>query len=166
MEVLMKRIVPIFILALLTLPPDALAQKNEGFGYQRRARKETVYRHIVNNETESYLYDEDGTFQYLGEVGQSGDGKVFPAGKGLSRTVEPRPETGAAGILYRFGPWERGARNGVFLAKRADGSYRTEIWKWDRLKRSSDEADAGTVARMEEMITRIELLRSITAPGN
>lgn len=158
----MKRTVPILILAMLAAAPGIQAQV-KGFGHQYMEHKENVYHRIVHNETESYLYDDAGTFQYLGEVGQSGDGRYFPSGEGVSRSVATNPETGTSKFVYHLGPWKRGSRHGVFLVKLGDGRYCMERWKWNRLKGVlPDGPSADDVARIEEAVTRLESLARIS----
>ena len=172
----MKRIIPIFIFALLAALPEAQGQGWESVPHyvtnmhttnsravptsivrpQQTKTKEPVYHCVTNGEKEFFLFDDAGTFQYLGEVKKS-DGNSVPSGQGIDRTIEP-----ASGSAYRLGPWKRGSRHGAFLVKLEDGSYCTETWKWNRRKSAAPvEPTAGDIARMEEAVTRLEALMKI-----
>ena len=184
----MKRIVPIFLFALLSVLSEAQAQDHmlhlidpdhtmhqvgsSNFGVFRiRAPRSRLgyadtplYHHIKIDDNISYLFDREGTFHYFGEIKQSSSGKFYPSGQGIDRTVERNAETGETAIRYSVGPWKRGSRHGKFLVKLPNGSYCTETWKWDRRKNISWAAPpADEVARMEDAVTRLENLLKLTA---
>ena len=179
----MKRIVPIFIFALLTALPEAQAQNTNQSLHTPDYRPVTyhgdpvlkrnsssdidtgksLYQQIKIDDTTSFLFDEYGKFQYIGEIRLSTNGKYFPSGEGISRSIVANPETGVAEYRYDLGSWKRGSRHGVFLVKLEDGSYRTETWKWNRCKSAAAvEPTAEEIARMEDAITRIETLLRVT----
>ena len=177
----MKRIVPIFIFALLTALPEAQAQAQNTLhtpdhrsatpdfellldkNKSAHVNTKSLYQQIKIDDTTSFLFDEYGKFQYIGEIRLSTNGKYFPSGEGISRSIVANPETGVAEYRYDLGPWKRGSRHGVFLVKLEDGSYRTETWKWNRCKSAAAvDPTAEEIARMEDAITRIETLLRVT----
>ena len=176
----MKRIIPIFIFALLAALPEAQAQ-NTLHSPDNRPRTyygdpvlkrnsssdidtgKSLYQQIKIDDTTSFLFDEYGKFQYIGEIRLSTNGKYFPSGEGISRSIVANPKTGVAEYRYDLGSWKRGSRHGVFLVKLEDGSYRTETWKWNRCKSAAAvDPTAEEIARMEDAITRIETLLRVT----
>ena len=124
---------------------------------------ESLYQQIKIDDATSFLFDKDGRFQYIGGIRLSSNGKYFPSGEGVSRSVVTNPETGGTELRYDLGPWKRGSRHGVFLVKLPDGTYCQERWKWNRFKGVlPDEPSSDDIARLEESAVRLETMLRIT----
>ena len=104
-------------------------------------------RVLIDEET-SLLFDTEGTFLYLGSIGQLKNGNCFPSGKGICKSSGE----------YLFCLWKRGSKHGKGIIKTEDGIYQKVVWKWDRLKATSDDAPSPEeIAEMEDYISRMEV---------
>ena len=101
-------------------------------------------------------------FLYLGNIGKLNNGKQFPHGEGLCRTVIIDPDTGDSAYEYCLCPWKRGSRHGEGVIKHPDGTYRKARWKWNRLKSVSDESPTPEeIESLEKKIDRLERILQI-----
>ena len=179
----MKRFIGFFVFALFSILPETLAQNNiplpgihkaepsltyeqdykRSFSNNLKYVAEEGYQQIKIDDATSFLFDKDGRFQYIGEIRLLSNGKYFPSGEGVSRSVVTNPETGGTELRYDLGPWKRGSRHGVFLVKLPDGTYCQERWKWNRFKGVlPDEPSSDDIARIEESAVRLETMLRIT----
>ena len=119
-------------------------------------------RQIRIDDQTVLLYDETRTFVYLGSIDHLKNGKLFPHGTGIRRTITKDPNTGDAAYEYCLGTWKRGALHGKAIQKRPDGTYRNTTWRWDRLKSVSAEAPSPEeIATLEKAIARLEKLMTM-----
>ena len=110
---------------------------------QLAPHKENRLERIKVNDSLSLLFDDMGTFLYLGEAGQ----------------VISDPETGDPAFIYSFCPWKRGSRHGTGLLQLPDGSLCIAIWKWNKLKKVMEEDPTpAQIERMKNYQTRLEAL--------
>ena len=177
-----SKLLPITILLLILFPEISLAQS---YSYTRREIKNTrpttpnsrmhapksskhkpkqtiPPKHIQIDEETSLLFDTEGTFIYMGSIGQLKNGNCFPDGTGLVRTVIKDTDTGESAYEYRLCPWKRGSRHGEGIMKLPDGTYRKVRWKWGRLKSVSDEPPVPEeIEALEQKIDRLERILQI-----
>lgn len=119
-------------------------------------------KHIRIDEETSLLFDAKGVFIYMGGIGQLKDGKLFPYGTGIVRTVVNNIDTGDSAYEYCLCPWKRGSRHGEGIMKLPDGTYRKVRWKWGRLKSASDEPPLPEeIEALEQKIDRLERILQI-----
>ena len=119
-------------------------------------------RQIRIDDQTVLLYNETGTFVYLGSIDQLKNGKLFPHGTGTRRTIIKDPDTGESAYEYCLGTWKRGALHGKAIQKRPDGTCRNTTWSWDRLKSVSAEAPSPEeIATLEKAIARLEKLMTM-----
>ena len=107
----------------------------------------------------SLLFNNEGTFLYLGAAKQTKNGRWFPDGKGLCREVVYDPKTGASGYRYSLCLWKRGSRNGEGVLQLEDESICKAVWKWNKLKKTIDEYPMpDDIDRMRDYQNRLETL--------
>ena len=162
MHNLLKFFIP--LLLLVCLPDISLAQRHpvgtirdtpqRQSGRVRTPRFNHKTNHVdppkrvrIDEET-SFLFDTEGTFLYLGSIGQLKNGNCFPSGKGICKSSGE----------YILCPWKRGSKHGKGIIKTEDGIYQKAVWRWDLLKATSDEAPSPEeIAEMEDYISRMEV---------
>ena len=102
----------------------------------------------IDEET-SLLFDTEGTFLYLGSIGQLKNGNCFPSGEGICQI----------GGEYCLCPWKRGFRHGKGIIRLIDGNYVKASWRWGRQKSVSDTVPTDAeIEELEQRIKRFELL--------
>ena len=122
--------------------------------------KQTIpTKHIQIDEETSLLFDTEGTFIYMGAIGQLKSGNYFPAGTGLIQIIIKDTDTGDSAYEYYLCPWKRGSRHGEGIMKLPDGTYRKARWKWNRLKSVSDEPP--TPEEIESLEKKVERLEQV-----
>ena len=162
MKNLLQFIIPVFFLALLPdlslaqrhpigtidrTPPLSGSTRGEALRFRHKTKQVEPLRRIQIDEETSLLFDTEGTFLYLGSIGQLKDGACFPSGKGICRTDGE----------YCLCPWKRGSKHGNGIIKTEEGIYRKAVWKWDRLKAVlEEEPSPEEIAVMEDYISRME----------
>lgn len=162
MKNLLKFIIPVFFLALL--PDLSLAQRHplgtidrtpplsgstrvEAPRFRHKTKHIEPPKRVQIDEETSLLFDTEGTFLYLGSIGQLKNGRCFPSGEGICRSSGE----------YFFCPWKRGSKHGTGIIKTEDGTYRKAVWKWNRLKAVlEEEPSPEEIAVMEDYISRME----------
>ena len=126
---------------------------------QLSPHKEIRLERIKVDDSLSLLFDDLGSFLYLGEAGQLKNGRWFPSGEGLCREVISNPESGTPASIYSFCPWKRGSRHGTGLLQLPDGSLCIAIWKWNKLKKVMEEDPApAQIERMKDYQARLEAM--------
>lgn len=156
------RRLPCLVLFLVLFSCLAAAQV-PGAGQKRVShRNDKQLRQIPIDEKTTLLYDEDGTFFYLGSISQLKNGKPFPHGSGLCRTVARNPITGEVSYEYCSCNWKRGSRHGEGIMRLPDGTCRKAVWQWDHLQTVSDTPPSrGEIETLEKHIWRLEKLISL-----
>lgn len=123
--------------------------------FRDKYKQPVPLQHIYIDERTTILFDNEGQFFYMGSTRQLKDGRQFPDGEGICRTV--RTSMNHSSYEYCLCPWKRGSRNGEGILKLPDGTFRKAVWKWDRLKSTSDETPTPEeIEKMENEIARME----------
>lgn len=179
----MKQLFVLLLLMLLPLPAGAQPNRGlqlsqiadnqirsrrsaGGIGVGRNEKKlktkEVQFQSVYIDNQTTLLVDNEGLFLYLGNIGKLNNGKQFPHGEGLCRTVIIDPDTGDSAYEYCLCPWKRGSRHGEGVIKHPDGTYRKARWKWNRLKSVSDESPTPEeIESLEKKIDRLERILQI-----
>ena len=109
---------------------------------------EPLTRIQIDEET-SLLCNTEGTFFYMGNIGQLKNGNCFPSGEGICQI----------GGEYCLCPWKRGFRHGKGIIRLIDGTYVKASWRWGRQKSVSDTVPTDAeIEELEQRIKRFELL--------
>ena len=152
------------LILLMLLPAVSSAQRTRGLTPRSRYKTQKVVpplRIQIDDET-SLLYNAEGTFIYMGAVEELKDGRLFPSGKGLGRTVIRDSDSGESGYEYSFCSWKRGSKHGEGLLKRPDGTRAKAVWKWNQLKSVSDDPlTPEEIETLENQIARLETLLKV-----
>ena len=117
--------------------------------FSHKAKQDNPLKRIQLDDETSILFDTEGTFLYMGGIGQLKNGNCFPSGEGICRVDGE----------YCLCPWKRGSRHGKGIIKTEDGAYRNAVWRWDHLKSvSEEEPSSEDINRLENTISRMEQL--------
>ena len=163
MHTLHKLFFPFFLLAFL--PEVSLAQTHpvgtirdtppkqsgrvEAPRFRHKTKQVEPLTRIQIDEETSLLCNTEGTFFYMGNIGQLKNGNCFPSGEGICQI----------GGEYCLCPWKRGFRHGKGIIRLIDGNYVKASWRWGRQKSVSDTVPTDAeIEELEQRIKRFELL--------